>query len=114
MACACCSLGDDSWRGTRCRISAAYRTGTLVGRSRPPSHVFARRISPKQFDRFRCLCRRSSARPLNTMNRKAKESGVTLIELLVAITLLSLLSVGMLFAMRVGLNAMGKTNERVI
>lgn len=38
------------------------------------------------------------------------ESGVTLIELMIAITLLSLLSTGMLFAIRVGLNAMGKTN----
>lgn len=35
-------------------------------------------------------------------------------ELLVAVTLLSLLSVGMLFALRVGLSAMGRTNDRVI
>lgn len=42
------------------------------------------------------------------------ERGVTLIELLVAITLLSLLSVGMLFAMRVGLNTMERTNHHVI
>lgn len=35
-------------------------------------------------------------------------------ELLIAVALLSMLSVGMLFAMRIGLNAMGKTNERVI
>jgi general secretion pathway protein J len=35
-------------------------------------------------------------------------------ELLIAITLLSLLSAGMLVAMRVGLNAMTKTNSRVI
>ena len=43
------------------------------------------------------------------MNRR----GVTLIELLVAIMLLSMISVGMLMAMRVGLNAMSKTNEHV-
>ena len=43
------------------------------------------------------------------MNRR----GVTLLELLVAITLLSMISVGMLMAMRVGLNAMSKTNDHV-
>ena len=48
------------------------------------------------------------------MKRRTPQSGVTLIELLVAVSLLSLLSVGMLFAMRVGLNAMGRTNARVI
>ncbi|HYO80981.1 MAG TPA: prepilin-type N-terminal cleavage/methylation domain-containing protein [Bryobacteraceae bacterium] len=39
--------------------------------------------------------------------------GVTLIEVLVAVTLLSMVSVGMLMAMRVGLNAMGRTNEHI-
>ena len=48
------------------------------------------------------------------MRRGRSQAGVTLMELLVAITLLSLLSVGMLFAMRVGLSAMGRTNDRVI
>jgi general secretion pathway protein J len=42
-----------------------------------------------------------------------RESGVTLIELLIAITLVSLLSVGMLFAMRVGINTMSAANRRV-
>jgi prepilin-type N-terminal cleavage/methylation domain-containing protein len=42
-----------------------------------------------------------------------REAGVTLIELLVAITLVSLLSVGMLFAMRVGVNTMNAANRRV-
>jgi general secretion pathway protein J len=46
--------------------------------------------------------------------RRTTERGITLIELLVAVSLLSLLSVGMLFAMRVGLDAMGKTNQRMI
>lgn len=41
-------------------------------------------------------------------------SGVTLIELLVAITLLSLLSVGLLMALRLGLNAYGKTQARLM
>lgn len=47
------------------------------------------------------------------MTRRA-ESGVTLVELLIAVTLVSLLSVGILFAIRVGLNAMDKTNRRFI
>lgn len=40
------------------------------------------------------------------------QSGVTLLELLIAVALMSLLSLGVLYAMRVGVNAMGKTNER--
>ena len=40
--------------------------------------------------------------------------GVTLMELLIAISLVSLLSVSVLMAMRVGLNAMEKTNNRVM
>jgi general secretion pathway protein J len=40
--------------------------------------------------------------------------GVTLIELLVAMTLLSLLSVGVLFGLRIGLNAMDRTNDRLM
>jgi prepilin-type N-terminal cleavage/methylation domain-containing protein len=42
------------------------------------------------------------------------ESGVTLIEILIAISLLSLLSVGMLMAMRLGLNTMDKTDARLV
>jgi prepilin-type N-terminal cleavage/methylation domain-containing protein len=41
-------------------------------------------------------------------------AGVTLIELLVAISLLSLLSVGMLMALRVGLSALDKANSKLI
>jgi prepilin-type N-terminal cleavage/methylation domain-containing protein len=40
--------------------------------------------------------------------------GSTLIELLIAITLVSLLSVGMLFAIRVGLRTLEATNRRVL
>jgi len=40
--------------------------------------------------------------------------GVTLMEVLVAVSLLSLLAVGMLMAMRVGLNALGKSNDRLM
>lgn len=46
--------------------------------------------------------------------RPRSEAGVTLMELLIAVTLMSLLSVGILFALRVGLSAMEKTNRRFI
>jgi type II secretory pathway component PulJ len=42
------------------------------------------------------------------------EAGVTLLELLIAVSLLSFISIGILMAMRVGLNAMDKTNTRLI
>jgi prepilin-type N-terminal cleavage/methylation domain-containing protein len=42
------------------------------------------------------------------------EAGVTLIEVLVAVTLLSLLSVGMAMAMRVGLSAYSKTQSKLM
>ena len=48
------------------------------------------------------------AQPLN------RRSGVTLIEILLAISLLSLLSVGMLLSMRVGFNTMNKVDSRLI
>jgi len=44
------------------------------------------------------------------MNRK----GVTLIEVLIAVTLLSLLSVGMFLAMRIGLNSYAKANTKLM
>jgi len=45
---------------------------------------------------------------------RSARSGVTLIELLLAVTLLSLLSAGILLAMRVGLNAMEKSNAKLM
>ena len=48
------------------------------------------------------------------MTRRHTTAGVTLIELLVSISLLSLLSVGMLFAIRIGLNSMQKANARLM
>lgn len=42
------------------------------------------------------------------------QAGVTLLELLIAVSLVSLLSVGILTALRVGLNAMEKTNARLL
>jgi prepilin-type N-terminal cleavage/methylation domain-containing protein len=43
-----------------------------------------------------------------------RRAGVTLIELLIAVTLVALLSVGMLFAIRVALNALDKTNTHLM
>ena len=41
-----------------------------------------------------------------------RQRGVTLIEMLVAVTLVSLLSSGLMYAMRLGLNAMEQTNRK--
>ncbi|MBM3812685.1 MAG: prepilin-type N-terminal cleavage/methylation domain-containing protein [Acidimicrobiia bacterium] len=46
------------------------------------------------------------------MRGRRNRRGVTLLELLIAVTLVSLLAVGMLLAMRIGLDAMQKTNQR--
>jgi prepilin-type N-terminal cleavage/methylation domain-containing protein len=46
--------------------------------------------------------------------RERAPRGITLIELLVSITLLSLLSVGILFAFRIGVNSMSRTDSRLI
>jgi hypothetical protein len=43
-----------------------------------------------------------------------RETGVTLLELLLAVSLLSLLSTGMLMALHVGVNAMEKSNKRLM
>ncbi len=50
----------------------------------------------------------------STLKRAPRSNGVTLIELLVSITLLSLLSVGLLMTLRVGLNAMDKANSKLM
>jgi prepilin-type N-terminal cleavage/methylation domain-containing protein len=46
--------------------------------------------------------------------RSNREAGVTLIEILIAVSLLSLLSVGVLIAMRIGFNTMDKVDSRLI
>jgi len=47
-------------------------------------------------------------------SRRGPQSGLTLIEVLIAVTLLSVLSVGILMAMRVGLDALQKTNKKLM
>ena len=46
--------------------------------------------------------------------RTRRDAGVTLIEVLIAVTLLSLLSAGMVYAMRLGLNAFSKTDDKLM
>ena len=48
------------------------------------------------------------------MSRRRATRGLTLLEVMVAVTLLSLLSTGMVMAMRIGLNAYSKTNNRLM
>jgi prepilin-type N-terminal cleavage/methylation domain-containing protein len=43
-----------------------------------------------------------------------RRSGVTLIEVLIAVSLFSVLSLGILLALRVGMNALGKANRRLM
>lgn len=45
--------------------------------------------------------------------RRARQGGLTLIEVLIAVTLVALLSAGMLFALRAGLSAMEATERRI-
>ncbi len=46
--------------------------------------------------------------------KKNRQAGVTLLEMIVAVSLLSLLSAGMLIAMRLGFNTMDKVNSHLI
>jgi len=45
---------------------------------------------------------------------RSRQAGVTLIEVLIAVTLLSVLSVAMLFSLRVALQALHKTDEKLL
>ena len=56
----------------------------------------------------------SRPKTCTTSLRRKTQAGVTLIEVLVAITLLSLLSVAMLFALRIGLMTYSKTNAKLM
>ena len=49
-----------------------------------------------------------------TLPARSLRAGVTLIEVLIAITLLSLISVAMLLAMRIGLNTFDKTKDSLM
>ena len=45
---------------------------------------------------------------------RRRQAGITLLEVVIAISLLSLLTAGMMTALRLGLNALGKTNTRLM
>jgi len=47
-------------------------------------------------------------------HRYSLEAGVTLIEILIAVSLLSLLSIAVLISMRIGFNTMGKVDSRLV
>ena len=92
-------------RASTCSTASSWRSGGCPAASAGPSRWRAtggarcgRRISRRRCDE-RAMKRRPTA-------------GVTLIELLIAVTLLSLLSVGLLFALRIGLNAYSKTQTQ--
>jgi len=54
-------------------------------------------------------------RPVTVSARSSHpEAGVTLIEILIAVSLLSLLSIGVLVAMRIGFNTMDKVDTRLV
>ena len=48
------------------------------------------------------------------MTRRDRQSGMTLIEVMIAVTLFAILSVGILMALRVGVNAMDHANTRLM
>ena len=78
-----------------------HRTGSLVDERRPEAHVHAGRLPAAGLEG------RGHGSAGAAMRRAAmkRQAGVTLIEVLIAVTLLSLLTMAMLFAMRVGLTA---------
>jgi len=52
--------------------------------------------------------------PPGSVRRRSRQAGVTLIEVLIAVTLLSALSVGMLLALQVALQVLHKTDEKLL
>ena len=46
--------------------------------------------------------------------KSTRQSGMTLLEVMIAVTLFAILSVGILMALRVGLNSMGHANDRLM
>ena len=81
----------------------------LVGCRREAQNLHPRGISPGDDP-----VRRRAASGGAQLSPRRTQSGVTLIELLIAITLVSLLTVGIMFAMRIGLNTLERSNARFI
>ena len=103
MACLSQTFRSASPCGPRHGDSATNRAGTVVAASnRNAPRNSTGKLSPGAHSH--------PGRPM----RNNPESGVTLIEILIAVSLLSLLSVGMLVAMRLGFNTMDKTDTRLV
>ncbi len=86
--------------------AGACGTGDLVGERGAPAHPHAGGVSPGGDP--------TSGEAGGAAMKGTSARGVTLLELLLAVSLLGLLSVGMLTALRVGVNAMGKANTRLM
>src|SRR6516164_2777498 len=82
----------------------AYRARGLVGSGRCSSRVPPRNLpdggNPEAAG--------------GAMRAKRSEAGMTLIEVLIAVVLFSMLSVGILEALRVGINAMERADDRLM
>src|SRR5947209_11726124 len=89
--------------GTR---AGADQAGDLVDVGEPAAHVCAG-VTAEDADHAGGYSGGDTVRRRST-------AGVTLIEVLIAVTLLSLLVVGMAIAMRVGFNAFAKTNAKLM
>src|SRR5436190_22960641 len=64
-------------------------------------------------------CRRGCERPIENRPQDAilphsSNAGITLLEVVIAVSLLSLLTVGVTTALRLGLSALSKTNTRLM
>src|SRR5260370_10113023 len=102
---------NDAEGGARLAFSRARSTRDLVDSGRSASHVYAGGISARRVD-ARGYGNRSGAR--SRAMRRCAEAGVTLMELLIAVTLMSLLSVGIVISLRVALSAMNKTDTKLM
>ena len=110
------SRGEPFRESAHCRgrgpvCAGTRRAGSLVD-GRRESPLVHPGFLPPPADHRRGLGR--GGLPTMRAARRPGRSGVTLIEVLLAMTLLSLLSVGMAVAMHVGLSALAKTDTKLM
>src|ERR1017187_10542027 len=101
----------------RCgRVRRAVAPGRRLGaRPRPVGNlVDVRRHAPHLYPGKLPAPQAAAAGFRGAAMKRRPTAGVTLMELLIAVVLLSLLSVGLLFALRIGLNAYSKTQTRLM
>ena len=89
--------------------------GSVNSRSLPAQYIPLSRTQPSR-DRQGAVAGTVSSLPVGppSRRRRAGEAGVTLIEMLIAVTLVGLLSVGMVFAMRIGLMIFSRTDAKLM